>query len=624
MSTALRAGQVMSWNGYLWVNAEIGEGAGQYDVRVYGALGDGTTDDTEAIEDALAAAASAGVGPVVGGGKTYGVSGTITLPANTWLQDIKFKQLTPGSLSLRTLYATGVDNIRLVRVTVDRNGDGSGGALDNEDCTIKVVGGEGHYFEDVEVFGDDLGTGFAVWEASSFDVVRLHVHDMNYDLDEAPEDDGIRGFWFSNCSDFRLTAPRVHDLGGNYGSGFTWRFTQNVIGGCDDFTVTDLHIARVGEGFDLSGSVGNQDFHVIGGEITDTYASGMKLTGTARDAVITDVTCRRCDLYGFYIAGPGEVVPFDFGDVKFVNCIARDVGNVGFWADANFRPSGFFIESGELETDQPLGIKFINCHAVDRQTVAKMKYGFVNTSPGGVVDGEVAAPDDGRDNEVIDCTSIRHTVGAFFGMHGVNGNVYSPRTIAGGVVSVTQTTTTLVIDTESAAATDDLDSITGGARGQRIVVRCADVAHVPTVKNATGNIRLAGRNCLLAEADDRLTLEYDGSDYWVEVSRSIDSLAKAVTIASGVVAINPDTVLLIVDTESAAATDDLDSITGGRTGQMITLRAASGTRDVVVKDGTGNILLVSDRTLDTLQDTLTLMFLPDLDSWTEVAFANNA
>jgi len=63
----------------------------------------------------------------------------------------------------------------------------------------------------------------------------------------------------------------------------------------------------------------------------------------------------------------------------------------------------------------------------------------------------------------------------------------------------------------------------------------------------------------------------------------------AVTIASGV--ITPSRTNQQVDTEGAAASDDLDTITGTglQGGTLFIIRSVSSTRDVVIKHGTGNI-----------------------------------
>jgi hypothetical protein len=85
--TALRVGQVMMWNGSLWVNAEIGEGAATYDVRVYGATGDGVTDDEDAIQDALDAASAAGGGVVIVPPGEY-VADELQIPSGVTLEGI--------------------------------------------------------------------------------------------------------------------------------------------------------------------------------------------------------------------------------------------------------------------------------------------------------------------------------------------------------------------------------------------------------------------------------------------------------------------------------------------------------------------------------------------------------
>jgi Fe-S cluster assembly scaffold protein SufB len=78
--------------------------------------------------------------------------------------------------------------------------------------------------------------------------------------------------------------------------------------------------------------------------------------------------------------------------------------------------------------------------------------------------------------------------------------------------------------------------------------------------------------------------------------------------------------LVVVDTEAAAAADDLDTITGGETGQLIVIRSTSAARVITVKDGT-NIKLSADMVLDSTSDTLTLMNYSSV--WNEIGRANN-
>ena len=81
-----------------------------------------------------------------------------------------------------------------------------------------------------------------------------------------------------------------------------------------------------------------------------------------------------------------------------------------------------------------------------------------------------------------------------------------------------------------------------------------------------------------------------------------------------------------VDTEGAAATDNLSTIVGGTyaNGEMLTLRSAANGRTVLVKNGTGNIFLAgSDFSLDNTKDRLRLSFDSSLNAWCEVSRASN-
>ncbi len=95
-----------------------------------------------------------------------------------------------------------------------------------------------------------------------------------------------------------------------------------------------------------------------------------------------------------------------------------------------------------------------------------------------------------------------------------------------------------------------------------------------------------------------------------------------VTIAAGVVTVQGNA--LILDTEAAAATDDLDTINGGTTGQIVVLQTANSSRDVVVKHGTGNLFLTGrvDFTLTGTRDKLVLMCIST--EWHEIGRGDNA
>lgn len=76
-----------------------------------------------------------------------------------------------------------------------------------------------------------------------------------------------------------------------------------------------------------------------------------------------------------------------------------------------------------------------------------------------------------------------------------------------------------------------------------------------------------------------------------------------------------------VDTEADAATDNLDTINGGSTGDILILQTAVNTRDVTLKDGTGNLALAGDFVLDVITDKIMLIFVTT--GWHEIARSSN-
>ena len=98
-------------------------------------------------------------------------------------------------------------------------------------------------------------------------------------------------------------------------------------------------------------------------------------------------------------------------------------------------------------------------------------------------------------------------------------------TIASGIVTVTQGYN--LIDTEAAAASDDLVTITPGSptngpaidEGSLLVIGPVNAARVVTVKNGSGNIQLLAGDYVMSSAYSRLLLMYNGSA-WVEIARA--------------------------------------------------------------------------------------------------------
>lgn len=109
---------------------------------------------------------------------------------------------------------------------------------------------------------------------------------------------------------------------------------------------------------------------------------------------------------------------------------------------------------------------------------------------------------------------------------------------------------------------------------------------------------------------DKIKQKNDADFKLVDASDlEFDSAAK--TIATGAITQSDDAIWNIVDTEGAAASDDLATITRATLGpNMIIISPANGARTVVIKHGTGNILCVNnaDITLDDIHDFAILAY----------------
>lgn len=131
-------------------------------------------------------------------------------------------------------------------------------------------------------------------------------------------------------------------------------------------------------------------------------------------------------------------------------------------------------------------------------------------------------------------------------------------------------------------------------------------------------------------AGDQLAINQSGNDRRVDAGKfAILGVAQdgkmilgpgtTLIISSGVITVTGS--FHLVDTQGGAATDDLDTINGGASGQILILRGANGARDVTLKNATGNLQLGADVTLGNNADVITLVYLGSY--WGRLAYADN-
>jgi hypothetical protein len=374
-------------------------------LKSFGAVGNGTTDDTVAVANALAA----GV-PLTGGKGVYAVTGKISLPSNCSLWDTEFKQLAPGaSLSVITLEADTKINVDLRRVKVNRNGDGTNGGLLNGSggnngalnsaFGMKFVACSSCHFEDLEVYGNDSGTGILFEQiGESSRIIRPYVHDIAWSR-TAATDDQVQGIWLNNCTRIDVVAPRVINLPGTLNGVATIRFSRCIaVGGGTGVRILYPYVETADQGVDLTGSAGNKECIVEGGVARNIYIWGFKLANSAIRCIISKCTAYNCGV-GFVASGnAAQPVDLRTDNSLFVDCVSRNSGASG---QAVVSVAGFRVLGNG--TSAASNIKFIRCIAIDDQTVKTMTHGFSS---------EVAGSGFAL---MVDCQSIGHITASKLG-----------------------------------------------------------------------------------------------------------------------------------------------------------------------------------------------------------------
>lgn len=133
----------------------------------------------------------------------------------------------------------------------------------------------------------------------------------------------------------------------------------------------------------------------------------------------------------------------------------------------------------------------------------------------------------------------------------------------------------------------------------------------PPTKNDTYN-QMETRTKKSADADQNM------NGYAViDMGKSNFLKGSNLTISNGAITVTNN--YHQVDTEGAAASDDLTTISGGVQGMIVVLRPVNSGRDIVVKHGTGNIICGSDRNLLSVNYNIVLLCV-DGSNWHMLAY----
>lgn len=217
----------------------------------------------------------------------------------------------------------------------------------------------------------------------------------------------------------------------------------------------------------------------------------------------------------------------------------------------------------------------------------------------------------------------------------------APLTLDGaGQISPVQSLNT--VDTFEGAATDDLERIMAFMDvGQALLIlQAADPDHTVVVKDNAWHKMPDGDFAL--DDDEKAIVFVQADSVWIELSRGRNTLAvltaalnaagyaitdvgtfslqtSELTIASG--AVTKTGSCHTIDTESDAATDDLDTISGGSDKELLLISGNTpGSRVVTLKHNTGNVWLqwAADYVMDGAGKWILLRYNSALSKWEEI------
>lgn len=297
---------------------------------------------------------------------------------------------------------------------------------------------------------------------------------------------------------------------------------------------------------------------ITGNTITTCAASGIAVTDHVGQVVVADNVIEACDVYGIFTESTGEVV-ITGNNIKDTNATGILTGSS--------------VSVTVLVADNIIK----DVVADTANTIGGISTGSASSLVSGAITGNII-------------TNVSNAgAGPAYGIVATMNSTPSDNNtinISGNTIDTTEQSGMILTDVSGMVVQNIFKNVN----------TAADTAHGAIFVNGVTN---QGKTIFRDNSVEGTTMfpSSGGASY---------STVHEVTIATGAVTINLNDGAVLIDTESDAATDDLDTINGTQDGQIITCRAISSARDVVFKDGTGNMRLAGDFTANNLEDTITL------------------
>jgi len=527
-------------------------------VKDFGAVGDGVTDDTTAIQNAINA--SSGLVLIPAG--TYIITSDLTISADIDIALYGTLQLGTGSVNGITTavnargsaialssdaasgsYTLGITTSGLsgmavgdyIKISSNEVYDPRTSSLVGEGALVLDFDSSSITLDRPLVFDYTTANGAKVSVSEAF-TVRIsgqgsiigNDSDTQFGLNLfSCKNSSISGVSVQYCTSslFRLSDcvdSKIEFVTGSYASAPTLGYTTSVYGACKNIKVDNITSSNVRHAFTTNNPPSPNAGVPVDVFVSNSVSLGTINSGDAFDthAATWNVNFFNCKSYG----SSGIGFNFEASSGSIVGCEEVDSTNEGFTVrNETFKAGDLIVKdcrgSGCLENG------FVFGSAIEATAV---NYGKANVE-GNIYDNagingiwfkpgfaDIALIGLNYPTNSASTDIVYDTENAVFSVP--FASTQSIETISTGAV-VFRSPKLVIIPEGGAGGTDDLDTISGGENGQQLTLISSSNSNTLTIKDGTGNLRLSS-DFVMTSASDRICLEKFDDGYWYEITRS--------------------------------------------------------------------------------------------------------
>lgn len=355
----------------LLVKPSVGGAPGYVTPESYGAVGVLPGMPVNDCKAAFLAALATGLRVQGNPSLVYGIDGTMTICTSgnsAWIARCRFRQMNPADAARRTLYASGGDQVVLEDVKVDRAGDGAGGSI-SDAAGVWIANVTRVFAADLEVYGNDKGTGVLFANCDNVVARGLYVHDIRGgNASHATiTDDIVCGISVLGCDRVYLENPRVDNLTTQWSGQAKWRrWTRGIAfgqgaDGSRRVTIVAPMVDGTDQAVDITGGGNVRHGCIVGGYLKDPMTYGIKFANNPQFWTVVGIVSEGAGRCCAVVSGNAALSP-QTSKIMFIGCHFLAPGrSTDYWRVTQGEDLSAARILNTATTDWPREILFRDC-----------------------------------------------------------------------------------------------------------------------------------------------------------------------------------------------------------------------------------------------------------------------